>query len=222
MKLTALTLGALLALSGSGCSEDEDPAAYAKKAAKQTETPRPPSDIRDVSVPVPVGKKVACEDWLKLEPFAAALGQELAVKDKSGSEVEATSVCSIVRAGEPPDAKAQEKMFNEGGMKVGVLPGDEYCLAHLYCSYIAEFEDLEKKCNGPDDTFNVQALGQPACVHRTQRGPDWAYAYKTIDGDTKCSIVVLGGPSVTDEELVQKCTRATLETLTQAGIQNFK
>jgi hypothetical protein len=211
-------LTACLGLLGGGGGSDEDPAAYAKKQMKEQEKPRPPSDIKTVSVPVPEGKKVPCASWLDPAVFTAALGDQVTLVDKSASETEPTSVCSLVRGGEALNEKEQMKKWEKEGMRLGVLPGDEYCLVHLTCSYVATMDGLRKKCGQEGNTGN-EAVGQFACVHQTQRGPEWAYAYTTVDPDTSCGLAVQGGPSVTDETLVQRCTQAALATLTPAGIQ---
>jgi hypothetical protein len=66
-----------------------------------------------------------------------------------------------------------------------------------------------------------EELGQVACVRRTQRAADWAYKYAVIDADTNCTLEVQGGPSVTDEAIVQACARAALRSLTQQGIASY-
>jgi len=223
MTMRPLLLTVFLALSLSvGCAPKEDPKEYARKLAKEVDGPREPSKITKLSVPVPVGKKVACEDWVDLAAFTEAIGDEVSLKDKSASEVEPTSVCSFVRGGDAVDVKAQEKAFLKNDMKLGVLPGDEYCLAQLYCSYANSEELLRKKCTGMDKAMNESGAGQPACVLTTQRASEYAYTYEAYDSDSKCTVRILGGPSVTDEQLVQRCTRAALTSVTAQGITSFK
>jgi hypothetical protein len=135
--------------------------------------------------------------------------------------MEATSVCSLVRGGEAASQAAQEKAFIKNNMVLGVLPGDEYCLVTLSCGYVANIDDMKKSCERAGGVGN-SALNHWACVTTTQRGPKDAYTYQVVHPATTCALKVQGGPSVTDEELVQKCTRAAMDSLTPEGIKNFQ
>jgi hypothetical protein len=205
-----------------GCGKDEDPAAYAKKQSKDQAKPRPPSQIVKIETPVAPGGKVKCEDWIDLAKFTMGLEQELDVvlEDQSKNEADPTSICSIRMGGEPPSAEEQAKTFEKENYKIGVVGGDELCLAHLYCGYVATVEDMQRKCEADAMSDMTDLMGQRACVHRTQRAAMWAYMYNVIDSDTGCGLEVQGGPSITDEDFVQRCTLATLESLTKAGIAN--
>jgi hypothetical protein len=57
-------------------------------------------------------------------------------------------------------------------------------------------------------------------VHASQRGTENAYTYKLTHPPTKCLLEVMGGPSVTDESLVQNCTRAAIEDLTPGELSS--
>ena len=216
--LTVFLLG--FALS-SGC-KDDDPAGYAKQQGKSQEKPRQPSQIVKITTPVAVGAKVKCEDWVDLAKFKEGLEQEedVTLVDESANEADPTSICSIRKGGEPPSEAAQAKEFEKHGYKIGVVGGDEYCLAHLFCGYVATVEDMQRKC-GLDNMADMgDLMGQPTCIRRTQRAAKWAYKYTLIDADTTCGIEVQGGPSVTDQTLVEACALATMESLTKAGLSN--
>lgn len=129
--------------------------------------------------------------------------------------------CALIRAGKPPTTDAQLHKFQREGMKLGVLPGDEYCQVTAYCSMATDEERFRKKCRADHDSDN-EAVGQFACVHTTQRGTKEAYTYRVIDPDTRCLLEVMGGPSVTDEPLVQNCTRAALEDVTLADMKKWQ
>jgi len=210
----------LTAIALVGCGKGDDPAEYAKQQSKAQEKPRAPSKIVKIETPVAPGAKVQCADWIDLAKFKVALEQELdlALKDNSRSEADPTSICSIVKGGEPPSEAEQAKAFEKENMKIGVVGGDEYCLAHLFCGYVATAEDMKRKCEADPASEMTDIDGLPACVHRTQRAAKWAYLYTVIDPDTNCGLEVQGGPSVTDEELVRTCTVTTLDSLTPAGI----
>ncbi|HET6611288.1 MAG TPA: hypothetical protein VFG83_04835 [Kofleriaceae bacterium] len=195
-----------------GCSPYEEQAPAPKKNDK-------PSQVIKVKTPVPYGKKVACADLLDTAKLGAALGSEVSLEDRSGSEAKASSVCGVMLNGEAPGEAAQKRNFKDD-MKLGVLPGDEICTISAYCAFPTDTEDFKKRCQKAGDALN-EALGQWACVHQTQRAAEWAYTYKTIDPDTKCTLKVYGGPSVTDEKLVQTCTRAALDTITPESITKY-
>lgn len=178
-----------------------------------------PSRIIKVKTPVPYGKKVACSDLLDPALFGAALSDEVTLEDRSTTDSRASSVCGVIRAGEAPGEAAQKRNFSDD-MKLGVLPGDEYCTVTAYCSFPTDIDDFKKRCQKAGDSLN-EALGQWACVHQTQRAAEWAYTYKVIDPDTKCTLKVYGGPSVTDEKLVQTCTRAALDIITNERIATY-
>ena len=213
--ISILGVSALLA----ACSSGEDAKEYAKKQNKEQLQARPRSQIKTIKTPVVPGGKVKCEDWIDLVKFQTALNEELPVTmmDKSTSEMDPTSICSIRKGGEPPSAEAQAKAF-EKGMKIGVVGGDEVCLAYLYCGYVTSVEDMKRKCDAdPMNEWN-EALGQPACVHRTQRAAKYAYKYTVIDADTNCGLEIQGGPSITDDAFVQTCTRAALDSIVPGSI----
>ena len=211
---------ALSAFATLACGKDEDPREYAKAQSKKQQKPRPPSKIIKVKTPVAPGAKVKCEDWIDLAVFKARLQEELDVglKDNSRLEADPTSICSVVKGGEAPSAEEQAKVFEKEGMKIGIVGGDEMCLAYLFCGYVATEADMKRKCDADAMSDMTDLDGQPACVHRTQRAAKWAYKYTVIDPETTCGLEVQGGPSVTEEEMVRNCTRAALESLTKAGI----
>jgi hypothetical protein len=104
--------------------------------------------------------------------------------------------------------------------KLGILPGDTMCTIEAYCSFPVDPAEFAKKCEAAGDTLTTD-LGIDACVHTTQRGVEQAYTYKVIDRDTKCSYRVLGGPSVTDEMLVQTCTQAALDLISRDSLKKY-
>lgn len=211
----ALLLGVLVV---SGCPEEFEPPEEDPKKESGKETK---SNVVKVETAVPYGKHVACEDMLDLAEFAEATGLDLGqMRDRGKSLSSATSVCAFMRAGEPPKDDAQLKKFQKNA-KLGVLPGDEYCMVRTYCSEATNQEDFEEKCEKGGDQLNV-SLSVPACVHRSQRATEWAYTYKVIDPDTKCRFEVLGGPSVTDENLVQLCAKASIDLISKEDLTEVR
>jgi hypothetical protein len=197
-----------------GCEEKFKP------PPKQKAKPVEKDNIVKVTTAVPYGKTVPCSDIFEPDKVGTFLNDLVEIKDRTESTREATAVCAIMRSGEPPKDATELKDKNKNQI-LGVLPGDEYCTISLYCSRPAEMERFKKKCEERGDEGN-RDLGQYACVHKSQRAAKYAYTYRTIQRATKCHIEVMGGPSVTDEPLVQNCTKAALELLEKANLKNFK
>ena len=203
-----------VAVLASGCKGDKEPAPTGEKTAG-AEPGKRKSNIERVQMAVPFGKQVACSGVFDPATFSKATGVEQGeMKDKSLSNKESTTTCAFHRGGQPPKDDAQLKKFEKEGMKLGVLPGDEYCMVTVYCSIPPTTpEEFKATCEKRGDTPN-DAVGLLACVHPSQRGTENAYTYKLTHPPTKCLLEVMGGPSVTDESLVQNCTRAAIEDLT--------
>jgi hypothetical protein len=209
---------ALLLVLSIGCSSSGDDAP-APTAAKPAATEKKRSNVTRFVSPVPYGKHVACADLIDGTRFATYLGDAIGeVKDRSKSNGEATSVCAIMRGGTPPKSDAQLRAYKKNAMKLGVLPGDEVCTVTAFCSYPTDPEAFKAKCEAQGQREDT-SIGQLACVRESQRADAYAYTYRTIDAETQCLFEVMGGPSVTDEALVQSCTRAALETI---GPENLK
>jgi hypothetical protein len=201
---------ALLATLLAACASKDEPAPATEKPAET----KPRSNVKKFEPPVPYGKHIACASLVDGAKFATYIGDAVGeVKDRSSSKGEAPSVCAFMRAGTPPSNDAQLRAFKKNAMKLGVLPGDEFCTVTAFCSYPVDPEAFKKKCQDEGHREDM-SVGQFACVKESQRAEAYAYTYRAIDADTQCIFEVMGGPSVTDETLVQNCTRAALETIT--------
>ena len=180
------------------------------------------SNIERIAIAVPYGKQVSCADVIDPALFAKYIGDEIGeVKDRGKANGEASLSCALIRAGKPPTTDAQLRKYQREGMKLGVLPGDEYCQVTAYCSMATDDDRFKKKCEDQKDIGN-ESVGRFACVHTSQRGTKEAYTYRVINPDSKCLLEVMGGPSVTDEPLVQNCTRAALEDIDLAELKNWQ
>ena len=207
-------LAVTMLLAGFGCTEEFKP------PPKEDKPPVEKDNIVKITTAVPYGKTVACEEIFDRDKVSGYLNDVVDVKDRTKSTREATAVCAIMRSGEPPETNGELKVKNKNQI-LGVLPGDEYCTITLYCSRPADKERFKKKCEDKGDEGN-RDLDQYSCVHKSQRAAKYAYTYKTIHRQTKCQIEVMGGPSVTDEPLVQNCTKAAIELLDKDNLKNFK
>ena len=226
MRTTTIAL-ALVSLLACSKGDDKGEPAAGEKPSGEGDTAAGPakkkSNITKIQMAVPYGKQVACADVFTVENFGKYIGDVVGeIKDKSSSNKEASVSCAFHRGGEAPKTDQQLKKFQKEGMKLGVLPGDEFCMVTAYCSLSNDNpEEFRKACEAKGDTGNEQ-LGTFACVHQTQRGAEYAYTYKVVDHETKCLLEVMGGPSVTDEGLVQKCATAALEEMAPNKLTNFK
>jgi len=213
-----LSLSVLL-VCGLGCEEDFKPPP--KKKVEEAKS----DNIVKVETSVPYGKTVACANIFDPLKVGSYLSDNVLIKDKSASSKEATSVCAVMRDGEPPknagELKEKDGKLVGKGQVLGVLPGDEYCTITLFCSMPVERKRFQEQCQKRGDDGN-RDLEQFSCVHKSQRAAKYAYTYKTIHYPTKCIIEVMGGPSVTDEPLVQNCTKAALELMTKESLKDFK
>lgn len=196
---------------------DEEPA-----PAEKTET-KEKSNVIKVTTAVPYGKHVACADMLPdTAPFTEAIGDEIGeIRDRGKSNSEATAVCSLIRAGQPPDKVKELKTLEDKYSKLGVLPGDEYCLITAYCSLSSDEESFKKSCEGGANQSLVALEGQTACLRATEKGAEYSYTYKFIEPDTQCIVETLAGPSVEDQEIIKNCALATRTAMTKESVAKF-
>jgi hypothetical protein len=216
MVLAALVCAAL------GCSKggsDDKPAAGAGDKPAEGAPVKKKSNIQHIVMAVPFGKQIACTDIFDAASMAKYIADVGEIRDRGSSQKDASFSCAFMRAGEPPKTDQQLKAYEKGNMKLGVLPGDEYCTVSGFCNMSSDPEEFKKSCQAKGDVGNEQ-LGAFACVHASQRGVLNAYTYRVVDPKTQCVLEVMGGPSVTDETLVQNCTRAGLDLVTPEKLKN--
>ncbi len=208
-----------VALAAAACNAAEE---GAKEAARQAEAARAKEraavkPIDRVKAPVPQGTKIRCDQVMDPVAYTEALGEldPLTVRDSTGAMADATVSCSLIRGGERPDAKAQDKLIKKNG-RLGVLPGDELCNVTLYCWVIEEEAKFKERCRAT--TTQVLApdegsTGGFACKETRQSGEFDLETFRFYDGDTKCVIGVRGGASMTDNEKIATCARVARESI---------
>jgi hypothetical protein len=199
----AVTLGA--------CTEREPPPVK-KDAGKPRSTPRvmPP--------PVPNGVKLPCDKIFDASELTALVGRPLEVKDVSNLEADATSICRFMTVGKRPTEAQQERMFNKTAGSLGVLPGDELCQVTLSCWWHVEEAELVAKCKAGGDN-PLDGVGDAACMREIQAGEQFRHMITTIDPESRCKVIINGGPSVVDLEVTKLCARAALESITAERIK---
>lgn len=188
----------------------------------------PTSNIVKITTATIAGQQVACADVF---PDTAIFSEKMklevgAIKDLAKNNSSATMVCSLIRAGEVPEAAEQDeekelKTLEEKYAKLGVLPGDSYCQISAYCSLSNDDDTFKQKCK-EDGNQATTLNGGFACLRITPKGPVDSYTYKFIEPDTRCLIEALAGPSVSDQELVKNCASAAHEAITASSMKNAK
>ncbi len=215
LQLLAATLMLVSTVACKGELEGEDPAEKPVEKKK--------SNVVKLTTAVPYGKHLACEDvFPDTAIFTETMGDEIgSIVDKSKSNSEATVACSLIRAGEPPESPKELKTLEGKYAKLGVLPGDEYCMITAYCSLANDEDTFKAKCE-KDGHQRSSLEGQFACLRSTEKGAEYSYTYKFIEPDTKCTVEAMAGPSVNEESMVKNCAIAARAAMTKASVANPK
>lgn len=214
----AKMLAVLAAATCVGCPEGDGGADYARRQAELADKDMLGKAVK-VETTLPSGVQVACTELFDSQKLTSLLKEKepIGVADLSAKSPDTTATCSLRRGGKAPDEKTQDKMFEETA-RLGVVGGDEICNVAVYCSIPADLEGLKARCQ-TEGMHGNDTIGAYACVKVTQKGADEGYSYRFIEPDSKCTVRVLGGPSVTDEAMVRSCAKATMELFTA---QSFK
>jgi hypothetical protein len=214
----AKLLAVLIACSGLACPNREEAEEYARKQAEAARKP-PTTKAVKVDTALPSGVHLACADLLPIEELTTQLGEKepVSITDLTSGNPESTATCSIRRGGKPMDEKTQARVVEKGG-RLGVMGGDELCNLTLYCSVPADEEGLKQRCE-TEESLGNHTLGVFSCVKVTPKGEFDGYTYKLIDADSKCTILMRGGPGVVEEPVVQACSRAAMKLITPASLQ---
>jgi hypothetical protein len=161
---------------------------------------------------------VACDDLLPIEELTRQLEEKepVSLTDLTSGNPESTATCSIRRGGKALNDKVQARIIEKGG-RLGVMGGDELCNLTLYCSVPADEEGLKQRCE-TEQSLGNHTLGVFSCVKVTPKGEHDSYTYKLIDADSRCTILMRGGPSVIDEPVVHACARAAMKLITPESL----
>ena len=211
----------LVVLAASACvgcpGGSQDAEEYAKRQAELADKDMLGKAVK-VETTLQSGVQVACDKVFDIEKLTSLLKESspVTISDQSEKSPDTTSTCSIRRGGEPPSEKAQAKALEKSD-RLGVLGGDELCNVTLYCSIPADLEGLKNRCK-TDGMQGSDVIGTYACVKVTPKGEQEGYTYRFIEPDTKCTVRVMGGPSVADEAFVQSCARAAMELLVPESV----
>ncbi len=188
-------------------------AAEAKKAAALVKP------VEKVKATVPQGVQVPCTQLIDPAAFTTALGETepLTVRDSTGTMLDSTASCTLIRGGARPDAKAQQKIIEKTG-RLGTIPGDPVCVVTLYCWVVEDTEKFKERCRTAPDQPGTKlgddsATGGWACRETLPQGTFDVDTFRFLDTDTKCLFQIGGGPSMTDNDLVATCARTARESI---------
>jgi hypothetical protein len=164
-------------------------------------------NIANTSPPLPSAVNV-CDQMIDTAKFTTALGEAATVELRDHGEVdrEATASCGLIKAGTPPDERAQAELMKKTG-RLGVLPGDELCRVTAYCGTTETEASFRERCDARGNRDDP-AVGGVSCVKVVYQGADDVNVYDLLDEDTGCVLSVRGGPSVVDNALIAACANA--------------
>lgn len=217
----AKLLAVLIACSGMACTDEQSAEEFAKSQAKAADK-GPTGKVIKVDTPLQSGLHLTCADLLPIQELTTLLEEKEPVTmiDQTDKNPDSTSTCSIRRGGQPLSEKEQARIVEKKG-RLGVMGGDELCNLTLYCAVPADENALKERCT-TEGSLGNHTLGVFSCVKVTPKGPDYGYSYKLIDEDSKCTMLMRGGPSVVEEPLVQACSRAAMKLIGPEALKNAK
>lgn len=219
----ATLLVVLVAGSGMACTNNEESAEeYARRQAEKARDPVLLEEAVKIEAALPSDVHLECATLFPVEALTGLLEEKepVSISDLTDKNPDSTATCSIRRGGKPLDQKAQERIVERKG-RLGVMGGDELCNVTVYCAIPADEEGLKERCE-TEGSLGNHTLGVFSCVKATPKGADYGYTYKLIDADSKCTLVVRGGPSVIEEPVVQTCSRAAMELVTADSLKTAK
>jgi hypothetical protein len=205
--------------TGCDAAERGRAAAKAEADAERQKAAAQIKPVNRIKAAVAKGTRVPCTQLIDPSAFTTALGETepLTVRDSTGTMLDATASCTLIRGGERPDTKAQEAIIKKTG-RLGTLPGDPECVVTLYCWVVEDAEKFKDRCvTSPGasgtKTADDSATGAWACRETFPQGAFDVDSFKFLDADTKCLFQINGGPSVTDNDRIATCARIARETI---------
>lgn len=211
-----------------GCGKGGESAKeYAEAQAKKSQAEkRGNAVVETIEVPIKGGIRIECADLLTdLEQFNTGINdtvhlKQLDQRQQIKRQPGVNAICELIRDGERPTAEEQQKMSAKTE-RLGTLPGDPYCEIRIDCGRPA-MDDYESKCRSMEQHEANRDLGIFACVLKSQRAERDAYRFKFFEPDTGCFLDVLGGPSVTGNEIPLACAKAAMDQIKAESIAKYK
>jgi len=208
-----VALAALVAATACGSrSRDAD------KPAPAVTNAAPPATV-SVTLPLPAGTHLPCDQVIDPAVFAEALGESAAItlRDSTKSDVDAVASCGLLRGGKRPDQREQADMLKKAGGRLGVLPGDELCMVTVYCTTVETEAAFRERCLARGNTEDTN-VGAVACLQVIAMGVDDVNSYQLLDDDTGCVLAVRGGPAMVDNDVIATCARTARTHLTPSRL----
>lgn len=220
MLLKTLSVVSVIGLVASCGNAAEEGRAEAKREAEaaRKEAQAKVKPVDRIEVAVPQGQRLPCTQLMDPPAYTAALGElePLTVREATGTMVDSTASCSLIRGGKRPDAKEQDRIIKKQG-RLGSLPGDEVCNVTLYCWVIDDATKFASRCkptaNEPFSAPDTESTGGFACKDTRPKGEFDIDSFKFYDPDARCLFAVRGGASMTDNELIATCAKVARESI---------
>src|SRR5262245_54888182 len=110
MRWSVLFPAFLGVLTACDAAEKGRAAAKAEAEAERKKQAAQVKPVDKIKPPVSQGVRVPCTQLIDPAVFTSALGElePLTVRDSTGTMIDSTASCTLIRGGERPDAKAQE------------------------------------------------------------------------------------------------------------------
>lgn len=215
MRSIAISCGIAIGLAACGKSGEKAAIEEAQQQAEaeQKEKARVNEPAKVMRPPVPGQAKIPCSQLIDLAKYQEQLGEKepLTIKDQSKGDKDATSSCAIHRGGKRPSEAEQQALSKKEG-RLGVLPGDELCHVTALCSTIESHERVKKRC--AEKKFrDDESMGNYACVQIVAQGADDVPVFTFFDEDTRCVLVVGGGPSNVNGDQIRTCAKVARDTI---------
>jgi hypothetical protein len=188
----------VLGLLWAGCKADPPPPPEKPKAPKKAAPAA--SSWKEIETPVPVGKKLACGTILPADKLGPLLAKKVELVDESVRDPDATAVCRLMNV----DKKGKV--------------GDEVCMASVYCSSVWNVADMKKRCDARGEQSFTDDVGLISCIQRVPAGEKERHVITSIDGDTRCKVVVNAAPNQFDLAQTRACARAVVDTLEKSSL----
>jgi hypothetical protein len=215
MRSIAISCGVAIGLLACGKGGEQAAIEEAQKEAEaaQKEKARVNEPAKVMRPPVPGQAKIPCSQLIDLAKYQEQLAEKepLTLKDQSKGDKDATSSCAIHRGGKRP-GEAEQKALSKKEGRLGVLPGDELCHVTALCSTIESHDRVKMRCK--EKKFrDDESMGSYACVQVVAQGADDVPVFTFFDEDTRCVLVVGGGPSNVNGDTIRTCAKVARDSI---------
>lgn len=210
--MTVIVFGLVL---GVGCGKAEQAGAEsAKNEARELAAKAEQHDLiaSKINPPVAHHAKLNCARVIDAAKFTGALQETAPISvEDSKTEPDAAASCSLIRGGRRVSEREQQAELKRRG-RLGVLPGDELCNITTFCWTIEDPERFAAKCVDRKEKL-ANTLGFQTCIRVVATGVYDVNRYQFFDADTKCIFQVRGGPSMVNNDYIEKCAKAAYDLI---------